>query len=82
MQGAAAIIQRDTQRILARPQLRRPQTLGKRSYAATLLLDHTRSELDMAESAYNAAIAFGEDAVAAIKAANSDPSPLQSGCRH
>jgi HlyD family secretion protein len=78
MQVEASIAQRESQRALARQEYQRAQVLHDKGYFPTERLDQRRSELNVAEAVYQAALASLDDALAAIEVAQADVVRLES----
>lgn len=78
MQVEANIAQRESERALARQEYQRALILHDKGYFPTEKLDQRRSELNVAEAAYNAALASLDDASAAIDVAQAEMVRLQS----
>jgi HlyD family secretion protein len=78
MQVEASIAQRESERALARQEYQRAQVLHDKGYFPTERLDQRRSELNVAEAVYQAALASLDDALAAIEVAQADVVRLES----
>jgi HlyD family secretion protein len=72
MQVEATIVQRESERALARQEYQRALILHDKGYFTTEKLDQRRSELHVAEAGYNAARAGLDDAAAAIEVAEAE----------
>jgi HlyD family secretion protein len=77
-QAEAAIVQRESERALAKQEYQRALILHDKGYFPTEKLDQRHSELNVAEAGYNAAVASLDDAAAAIDVAQAEVVRLQS----
>lgn len=77
-QAEAAIVQRESERALAKQEYQRALILHDKGYFPTEKLDQRRSELNVAEAGYNAAQASLDDAAAAIDVAQAEVVRLES----
>ena len=78
LQADALIVQRESERNLARQQLARAQFLHQKGYFTTENFDQRRSQMDVAEAAVRVAHATRDDAVAAIAAAQAEVARIKS----
>lgn len=77
-EAQAAIAQRESERILARQELERASSLNARGFGTTQQLDLRRSQLNVAEATYRAAVAGFDQAEAAEEAARADVARIGS----
>ncbi len=78
MQAEASIAQRESERALAKQEYQRALILHDKGYFPTEKLDQRRSELNVAEAGYRAALASLDDAAAAIEVTEAEVVRLQS----
>lgn len=78
MQAEAAIAQRESEQALAKQEYQRALILHDKGYFPTERLDQRRSELNVAEAGYRAALASLDDAAAAIEVSQAEVVRLES----
>lgn len=78
MQVESTIAQRKSERALAQQEYQRALILHDKGYFPTERLDQRRSELNVAEAGYSAALAGLDDAAAAIEVAQAEIARIES----